>query len=217
VPSVATDADEIDDAGADVQDDKDRGRQLDRVNAFSDGVFSIAATLLVLSIDVPSGPASQLPDQLRALEGPLTSYFISFAVVGVFWYHHHKLLGRVVVSNTGFAALNLLFLSFVALLPAPTELLGRYNGQTAPVVIYAVNVLILTTLSNMLAHYAATHDLVDRPPPPQSWISRWSPFVAFGASIPIAFVAPREAVYVWVLSALLPRLVDPLIGRARAA
>ena len=112
--------------------ERERGRQLDRVNAFSDGVFSIAATLLVLSIDIPSGPNSALPDELRRLERPLSSYFISFAVVSLYWMVHHRLLGRLRASDHSFAVLNLVFLSFVALLPAPTLPLSRYDNATAP-------------------------------------------------------------------------------------
>lgn len=183
---------------------RERGRQLDRVSAFSDGVFSIAATLLVLSIDIPTGPASTLPKQLRALEDPLESYFISFAVVGLFWFHHHRMMGRLRASDTGFATLNLIFLAFIALTPAPTELIGRYGGETAPVVIYAVNVIVLAVLSRQLSQYADRHGLTDRPAAVEPWLIRWSAVIAFSISIPVAFVAPRHAIYCWFLAAILP-------------
>jgi uncharacterized membrane protein len=196
---------------------RERGRQLDRVNAFSDGVFSIAATLLVLSIDVPNGSNTALPQELRDLERPVFSYFLSFAVVGIFWFHHHRMLGRLRASDTGFATMNLAFLAFVAFLPAPTELLGRYDNETVPVVVYALNVLIIATLSNRLSAYADRNHLTDRPGPGADapWLARWSTFIAFGVSIPIAFVAPHEATYFWLLAAILPALDGGIRRRRR--
>jgi uncharacterized membrane protein len=198
--------------------ERERGRQLDRVNAFSDGVFSIAATLLVLSIDIPNGSGADLAHDLRDLERPLLAYFISFAVVGIYWYHHHRMLGRLRASDQGFAVLNLVFLSFVALLPAPTQLLARYEDQTAPVVIYALNVLILAGLSKALARYADRNGLTDAPiaEDDEGVLASWAVFIAFGLSIPVAFVSPDNATYVWLLSAILP-IGEGLVRRRRPA
>jgi len=186
--------------------ERERGRQLDRVNAFSDGVFSIAATLLVLSIDVPNGPKDELTHDLANLVRPLTAYFVSFAVVAIYWYHHHRMLGRLRASDQGFAILNLVFLSFVALLPAPTQLLARYDGKTAPIVVYALNVMILAALSQALNRYADRNGLADAPPtePAAGFLAEHAVFVAFGLSIPVAFVWPEQATYLWLLAAILP-------------
>jgi uncharacterized membrane protein len=69
-------------------------RELDRVGAFSDGVFAIAITLLVLNIDVPDVAGDDLGDALADLSGDLVTYGIGFAVMGLFWYAHHKLFAR---------------------------------------------------------------------------------------------------------------------------
>jgi uncharacterized membrane protein len=193
---------------------RERGRQLDRVNAFSDGVFSIAATLLVLSIDIPNGTNANLTRDLANLERPVFAYFVSFAVVSVFWLHHHRLLGRLAASDQGFAVRNLVFLSFVALLPAPTQLLARYPDKTAPVIIYAINVMVLAALSMHLSRYADASGLTDAPAEDlgESWVVRYSVFLAFGISIPIAFLDPRDATWVWLLSAVIPRVAGRLDG-----
>jgi uncharacterized membrane protein len=176
------------------------------VNNFSDGLFAIAATLLVLSIDVPRVSHGQLPYALDNMIQPVLAYFLSFAVVGLFWMRHHQLFGMLRASDASFAAINLIFLAVVALLPVPTELLGRYGSDTAPVVIYAVFILALSLLLRLLAHHAVAAGLTDREPA-ERWRlrGRWV-LVVFGASIPIAFLSPVVAMYSWSLVALLPRL-----------
>lgn len=190
--------------------EREQGRQLDRVNAFSDGVFTIAATLLVLSIDLPSGPFSELAGELPRLIEPTFTYFLSFAVIGRFWLRHHQLFGRLHSSDQRFAVINLVFLSFVALLPAPTELLGRYPGRTAPVVIYAINLVILTLMLQWLYRDAETRGLCDIPRETDGGAHREASYIMLGAfliSIPVAFIVPRLGVYCWVFAALTPTLV----------
>ena len=190
--------------------EREQGRQLDRVNAFSDGVFTIAATLLVLSIDLPQGPFSELAGELPKLVEPTFTYFLSFAVIGRFWLRHHQLFGRLHSSDQRFAVINLVFLSFVALLPAPTELLGRYPGRTAPVVIYALNLVILTLMLQWLYHDAETRGLCDIPQETDGGVHRQAARIMLGAfliSIPIAFVVPRLGVYCWIAAALTPMAV----------
>jgi uncharacterized membrane protein len=182
------------------------GRQLGRVNNFSDGLFAIAATLLVLSIDVPRVSHGQLPFALDNMIQPVLAYFLSFAVVGLFWMRHHQLFGMLRASDTGFAAINLIFLAVLALLPVPTELLGRYGADTAPVVIYAVFILALSLLLRGLAHHALVAGLTDREPPGRRRRRGHWVLVVFGVSIPVAFISPHVAIYSWTLVAVLPRL-----------
>jgi uncharacterized membrane protein len=182
------------------------GRQLGRVNNFSDGLFAIAATLLVLSIDVPRVSHAQLPHELHNLIQPVLAYFLSFAVVGLFWMRHHQLFGMLRASDNGFAALNLLFLAVVALLPVPTELLGRYGADTAPVVIYAVFILVLSLLLRGLARHAVTAGLADREPHGRWRVRGLWVLLVFGLSIPLAFISPQVAMYSWILVAVLPRV-----------
>jgi uncharacterized membrane protein len=204
-----------------VHDDKrERGRQLDRVNSFSDGVFTIAATLLVLSIDLPKGPYDDLGDQLPNLVEPTFAYFLSFAVIGRFWLRHHQLFGRLRYSDPRFATLNLVFLSFIALLPAPTELLGRYTGLTAPVVIYAVNLIVLSAMLRVLYNDATDRGLTDVEAGEEAehgrQTGRWIVGV-FLVSIPVAFIEPRVAVYMWLLAAIGPRVAQIVRDRRAGA
>ena len=98
--------------------------------AFSDGVFAIAITLLVLNIEVPDVPGSDLGSAIADLSQDLVAYGIGFAVIGLFWFEHHKLFaslgrasGRLVVVNTALLAL-------IALMPFTTAVLGRTTSRS---------------------------------------------------------------------------------------
>src|SRR3954447_15525455 len=95
-----------------------------RLVAFTDGVFAIAITLLVLNFDEPNGPDSQLLHQLTDQWPALLAYFLSFAVIGRFWIIHHRVFAVVRRLDGGLLTLNLLFLAFVVLIPFTTEVLG---------------------------------------------------------------------------------------------
>src|SRR5919199_4021121 len=122
----------------------DRG--LERIIFFSDAVFAIAITLLVLNIEVPDIPqgrvAQELLGQLLALWPKYLSYVISFLVILIFWISHHSIFSTIRGYDRVLIWLNSLFLMFVAFLPFPTALLSEYGDQQLVVVIYAGSVAI---------------------------------------------------------------------------
>jgi len=184
------------------------GRRLGRVDSFSDGLFAIAATLLALSIDIPDVPESELNGALDSLFPSVLAYFISFAVVGLFWLRHHEFFGRLQASDSRLAAINLVFLSFVALLPVPTEILGRYDNSPAPVVIYAVFILVLSGLLRALFDHARRADLLaPGQHVPVDNAGALGVLTAFGLSIPLAYVSPDLGMYCWILAGVLPPLL----------
>ena len=109
-----------------------------RIVAFTDGVFAIAITLLVLSLEVPAsikGP--DLHEFLVESWPQFFAYFLSFAVIGRFWISHHEVFSLLHDFDRRLLVLNLVYLSLVVLIPFPTELLGDYGDRTDPVVLYA--------------------------------------------------------------------------------
>ena len=127
----------------------------------------------------------------------------------MFWFRHHALFGRVHTHDTRFVVLNMVFLAFIAVLPFPTELLGKYGEQTIAVVIYAVNVLILSTLLIALFIYAERNHLVheDTSGIPHR-VRAFSVLIVFGLSIPVAFLfGARTAEYFWLTMFLVPRVI----------
>ena len=185
-----------------------------RVVGFTDGLFVVAATLLVVSIDIPNIPerdvATQLPHVLDDIVPQLLSYFISFAVIVLFWFRHHALFDRVHTHDVRFVALNMVFLAFIAVLPFPSELLGKYGQEKISVVIYAINVLVLSSLLISLYLYSERKGLVDAPVEGSIYrVRALSVLLVFGASIPIALIfGARAAEYTWLGMFIVPRLLS---------
>jgi len=94
-----------------------------RLEAFSDGVFAIAITLLVLEIKVPTGEALALG--LLHLWPSYLAYAISFIVIGAIWINHHAMFDWIVRADQKLLLLNTLHLMFIAFLPFPTAVLPR--------------------------------------------------------------------------------------------
>jgi TMEM175 potassium channel family protein len=190
-----------------------KGMDAGRVVGFTDGLFVVAATLLVVSIDIPNIPdrdvATQLPHALDNIVPQLVSYFISFAVIVLFWFRHHALFDRVHTHDARFVALNMVFLAFIAVLPFPSELLGKYGQETISVVIYAINVLVLSSLLIALYLYSERKGLVDADTKRGLYrVRALSVLLVFGASIPVALIfSARAAEYTWLGMFIVPRLL----------
>ena len=97
-----------------------------RTEAFSDGVFAIAATLLVLELKVPQVGPGGLADALLGNWPSYATYVLSFLVIGIIWVNHHAVMERIRKVNRPLLFLNLMFLMAVALIPFPTALLADY-------------------------------------------------------------------------------------------
>jgi uncharacterized membrane protein len=114
--------------------------EFSRIVAFSDGVFSIAITLLVLGISIKSDlPRDQLGHALWEEREALLSYAISFAVIGRFWVVHHGFFSEVKAFDGRLMALNMLYLGWVVLIPFSSQVLGDYGGQFPAVLVYSAN------------------------------------------------------------------------------
>ena len=102
-----------------------------RLEAFSDGVFAIVITLLILNVHVPDGRTLTL-QSLRPLVPPLATFVLSFIIVGVYWVAHHHMLHFVTHVNRRLLWLNLLLLLSVVFIPFPASLLGTgFNNPVA--------------------------------------------------------------------------------------
>jgi uncharacterized membrane protein len=117
-----------------------------RVVAFSDGLFAIAMTLLVVTITAPAiddtDSISALADALGDMEAQVISFFISFAVIGRYWVAHHTFFSQLKGIDTGLIGLNLLYLAFIAFLPFPTDILGAYFENPLAVTLFALSIPI---------------------------------------------------------------------------
>jgi TMEM175 potassium channel family protein len=136
-------------------------KETGRVEAFSDGVFAIAITLLVLDLKVPkaSEPGAGRLLQTLSREWPMfLAYLTSFATILVMWVNHHKLFNYIRRTNDAFLFLNGLLLLFVTFVPFPTALVSAHlqdsEARTAAA-IYAATYEAIAISFNLLWRYAA--------------------------------------------------------------
>lgn len=197
-------------------DRSEREVEFARALAFSDGVFGIAITLLVVSIEVPnlSGPdiEGQLVRALDHLLPFLLSYFISFGVVGLLWLRHHRLFSRIHKLDTHALVVNLVLLAFVALMPFSTEVIGRYGHEPAGVTIYAANLAIAAGAYTWLWWHCSRAGLLGEPQTSvelsYELAARMTTVVGFLLSIPIAFlISARTAQISWAVTVVVQQLV----------
>jgi len=131
----------------------------DRIEAFSDGVFAIAATLLVLEIKVPRGEA--LGPGLLHLWPSYLAYAISFIVIGAIWINHHAMFDWIVRANQKLLLLNTAHLMFIAFLPFPTAVLSEafhtHSDQATATAFYAGTLTTIGVLTTSMWWYAASH------------------------------------------------------------
>jgi uncharacterized membrane protein len=117
-----------------------------RLEAFSDGVFAIAGTLLVLELRVPSD-TTDLAGSLFRLWPAYAAYLVSFLTIGIIWVNHHTLLEHCRRVDRRFLYLNLLLLIAVGIVPFPTALVGQYvlseHGATPALVVYGLGAVLI--------------------------------------------------------------------------
>ena len=194
---------------------------LDRFNAFSDGVFAIVITLLVLELPVPPSTEPILPALAESWPDFL-GYLISFAFIGGIWISHAGLTRYMRRGDVVSFRLNLVLLLFVSLLPFSTHLMvAHMHGADASVAVavYGANLFLESALITALMHHAAHDrhlvvDAVDDARVSRAYRQRRGYLVATALAIIVAFIAPLVAVGIYVALAVA-FLIQPLIGMWR--
>jgi uncharacterized membrane protein len=131
---------------------------LERLVFFSDAVFAIAITLLVLELHVPQFPKGS-PDivylhALYEMIPALVGYFISFAVVGMFWFGHHRAFSMAVRHSRRMLGWNLAFLGVIAFMPFSTSFLTLNMAQRVPSIFYCATLLAAALLNVVVVRLA---------------------------------------------------------------
>ncbi len=107
----------------------ERGEEeFSRVVNFSDGVFAIAMTLVVVSIEVPDVATDDLPRALGNLWPQIGAFFVSFIFIGRYWIAHHQFFGQLRSVDTRQIGYSLVYLAAIAFLPFPIAVVGRYEN-----------------------------------------------------------------------------------------
>ncbi len=202
---------------------RDRDNGTGRIEAFSDGVFAIAITLLVIESGVPhvEGEGTTLFGALVEQWPSYLGYVISFLQIGVIWANHHNRFRFIVRSDHVLLFLNILFLMCVAFIPFPTALLAEYlqgiERATAGAV-YAGTLAVTAVFFTLLWLYAAAnYRLVDRNLNPALLrvMTRRYVFgmVAYLIAFALAFVNVAASLILIVILALIFVLPEPSAPR----
>ena len=180
-------------------------KETGRLEAFSDGIFGVAITLLALEIGIPADAGATNASLWHAIVERWPEYFAyfnSFAVVLLIWMGHHRILKPVRTANTPALLLNGLVLLLVALFPFPTRTVGRFidtEAASTAVAFYAGFTGAITLSLTLLAKYLQQHRWLlvedDRGVRSLAHMLRWqwAGIVAYAMMAAGAFVAPRLA------------------------
>jgi uncharacterized membrane protein len=140
------------------------GLKTNRMEGFSDGVFSIAITLLVLEIAVPAGSEDNLLKALVDQWPSYLAYLVSFLTIGAIWIKHAVITEYLRSATSVLIRLNLLLLMVVSFLPFPTRLVAEHidhrSAERVAVTVYGVNLMLALVLIATLWKYATRDHLV---------------------------------------------------------
>lgn len=130
-----------------------------RLETFADGVFAIAATLLILNVDTQvEGGESGLANQLLHIWPSYIGYVVSFLTIGIIWVNHHTVMSQIGRVDRTFLFLNVVFLMCVAFIPFPTRLVAehvRTDGAGAAALVYGINLTLTAVMFSAIWFYAA--------------------------------------------------------------
>jgi uncharacterized membrane protein len=183
-----------------------------RLEAFSDGVFAIAITLLVLDIHVPEPGSRTLGHELLAQWPSYAAYVISFMTIGIIWINHHATFGRLRAVDHSILIWNLLLLLSVGILPFTTSLMATYlkegSGESLAAAIYAGSFLLMGAVFGAVNRHIYLHRVVAlKEPMAPAAARRALRFAALG-QIPyalataLAFVSPYITILICAACAI---------------
>jgi uncharacterized membrane protein len=197
------------------------GLEFDRAAFFSDAVYAIAMTLLVVGIGVPHVRDADLGRALADLDSEILSFFIGFFVLGYYWLSHHALMAQLRAVNTPFLALNLVYLAVVAFLPFPTAIIGSNGDVPLAFVLFACSLAAVSFFEVGLYLCAVRYDLLRERPDDVTHrhdiVAGLIPGVVFLLSIPLAFVDTTLAFFSWLLTLAGEQILDRLMPVGRGA
>jgi uncharacterized membrane protein len=118
--------------------------ELDRLSALSDGVIAIAITLLVLELKIPEVASTQMDivERLLAQTPNFVSWVISFVLISVVWHDQHFVFAHMLHCDTPAIVINLTQLAFVSLIPFGAHLVGTYENEIVPIIVFSVIMLL---------------------------------------------------------------------------
>lgn len=197
---------------------------LSRFEAFSDGVFAIAATLLALEIrvtDLSNATSQQVRHELIHLFPHVISYATSFIVIGVIWLNHHALFHFIKRVDRASLTINLLLLMCIAFIPSSTAIVGKYSIYPIVVSFYGFSLAITGLVYNalwvyVLNRYIKSENLIQRHLIRQASLWSISYPTCYFLSALLAFLNSKLSLVLYAaisLFYLLPGVIDQQLAR----
>ena len=186
-----------------------------RLEAFSDGVFAVAITLLVLNLTVAGPGHGKLVNQLGSHWPSFAAYVISFFVIGIIWVNHHALVRTIVVVDRLLLFLNLVLLLWVVLIPFATGLVAEYMsaylaGASGARDVRLAMALYSAVFLGMSAGFASIFEwtlhggrVANPVPPERHWAARIRFAGGSGAYVLALVVALFNAIAAFVIIAVI--------------
>jgi uncharacterized membrane protein len=168
----------------------------DRLLTFSDGVFAIIITILVLDLEVPDlGSGSSLRAALVEMQPTIAAFVVSFFLVGMYWVGHRGTFSQVRYVDYNVIWLNLLFLLPVSMIPFVASMLGAYSSDPTALHVYGVVLIAATLVRMVLLRYFHQHPgLLWQPTSHKerrlASIAAAAPLIVYGAAMLIAAWVP---------------------------
>jgi len=184
----------------------------ERLEAFSDGVFAVIITIMVLEMKVPHGMDWRA---LKPVAPVFLSYVLSYVYVGIYWTNHHHLLQASERVTGGVLWANLVLLFCLSLAPFTTAWMGENNYAPLPVAVYGVMLLAAGIAYFVLTRTLIAHhrkDSVLATSIGKDWKGTVSVLI-YAAAIPLAFAKPALALACYAFVAVMWLLPDPRIER----
>lgn len=190
-----------------------------RLEAFSDGIFAVAATVLIFNMAV--NEAKPLGGELLHIWPSYVAYVVSFITIGIMWANHHTLMHQLRHVDRTFLMITVLFLMLIAFVPFPTRLLAL-NIQSvdakAAALAYGVTLTMTAVLFNVLWRYAATGRRLLRHDADQVVVdgigrSYLLGPLSYGAATLVALVSPIASAALYAAIALFYVLESSVFGR----
>lgn len=196
------------------------GLKTERITFFSDAVFAISITLLILTVSIPELTSTQvsqglLINHLIALWPRFLSFFISFIVIGIFWMGHTIMFNFIKRSDRLLLWLNILLLLFVSFIPFPAALIGQYSSDKYAVILYGATLMVLGFTYLLLWLYASHNfRLIDKDVPSRiikkATLSVLVAPVAYLIAILFAFVNPLITITIYIVIPILYIIPSPI-------
>jgi uncharacterized membrane protein len=199
--------------------------ETNRLETFADGVFAIAATLLILSVDarVGSPPGAALHDELLAAWPSYVAYLVSFLTIGIIWANHHTVMNQIGRADRTFLILTVGFLLVVAFIPFPTRLVAEFigkDGARSATVTYGITLTLTSVMFNAIWFYAARGGRLLRADADERVVRGISktfvlgPWIYLAATL-VAAIAPTVGAIAFMLFALFWVIESSVFGRER--